>query len=70
MSIEVTARDLETGETGTLVIDDDYVLITAGSCHLARTDAHSGGTHVLTVKGRRDGTSPVRAAVVACGETP
>lgn len=53
-SIKVTISDPETGEElGTQIVDDDYLLITAGSCHLAHTNAHANGTHVLTVKGRK-----------------
>lgn len=50
--IRVTVEDLETGEVQTQEIDDDYVLITAGSCHVAHTNVYSSGTHVITIKGR------------------
>lgn len=49
--IRVTATDLETGETSTTEIQDDYVLITTGNCHLDHVQAHGSGTHVLTVRG-------------------
>lgn len=53
MSIEVTVRDTETGESETAVIDNDYILITAGTCWLAGVqDYPTKGTRVLTVKGR------------------
>ena len=53
MSIEVTVRDTETGEVDTAVIEDDYVLIVAGSCYLdGFQDYPTKGTRVLTVKGR------------------
>jgi len=48
---EVTVRDTETGETGTKTIEEnDYFLLTTGSCYLAHTVAHANGTHVLTVR--------------------
>ncbi|GAA1401843.1 hypothetical protein GCM10009613_60850 [Pseudonocardia kongjuensis] len=51
--IEVTAKDLKTGETQTTVVKDDYVLITAGTCYLHHlNDFPRAGTRVLTVKGR------------------
>ena len=50
--IEVTARDLGTGDSQTAVISDDYVLICAGSCYQAGVEADlETGTHVITVKG-------------------
>jgi hypothetical protein len=50
--IEVTARDLGTGDSQTAVIADDYVLICAGSCYQAGVDADpETGTHVITVRG-------------------
>lgn len=51
--IEVTAKDLKTGESQTIIINNDYVLIVAGTCFLAHTqDSPMTGTRVLTVKGR------------------
>lgn len=50
--IEVTVRDTETGDSETQTIDNDYVLVTAGTCHVAHTQASIGGTHVLAIKGR------------------
>lgn len=50
--IEITVRDLETGEVETKVIENDYALVTAGTCHLAHTQLYpKSGTHVLTLKG-------------------
>lgn len=50
--IEVTARDLGTGDSQTVTITDDYVLICAGSCHRAGVQADlAAGIHVITVKG-------------------
>jgi hypothetical protein len=52
-AIKVTVTDPVTGEVlGEKVIDNDYLLIVAGTCHLAHTNAHANGTHILTVKGR------------------
>lgn len=53
-AIRVTVTDLETGESDTVEIMDDYVLTTAGSCYLEHCQAFSKGTHILTIKGRRD----------------
>ena len=50
--IRVTAEDLGTGESDSVVITDDYVLICAGSCYQAGVQAElANGTHVITVKG-------------------
>ena len=54
MSIEVTVRDTETGESTTATIENDYIIVTAGTCEVASTQAHANGTHVLTIKGRRE----------------
>lgn len=53
MSIEVTIRDTETGESQTGTIVDDYIVIVAGTCHVATTQMYANGTHVLTIKGRQ-----------------
>jgi hypothetical protein len=53
VSVEVTVRDTETGESQTATITDDYVLICEGSCRLDRTQVSANGTAVLTVKGRK-----------------
>lgn len=56
MAIEISVRDLDSNEPPeTVVIDDDYMLITAGACYLHHTNAFANGTHVLTVKGRKGG---------------
>jgi len=53
-AVKVTVSDPATGEVlQEVVIDNDYSLVCAGSCHVAHTTAHVNGTHVLTVKGRR-----------------
>jgi hypothetical protein len=50
--IRVTVTDLDTGESDSKVIWDDYVLICAGSCYRHAVQAY-GATHVVTIKGRR-----------------
>jgi len=49
--IRVTVEDLATGESESAVILNDYVLITAGTCHLSSYQMHKSGTHTLYVKG-------------------
>ncbi len=51
MTTRVTAEDVETGETETAEITDNYVLIREGSAYVANTVVHANGTHILTVKG-------------------
>lgn len=51
MAIEVTVRDTETGETNTATIENNYVLITAGTCYRSHISAYANGTNVVTVKG-------------------
>lgn len=52
--IEVTVKDLETGVSNRVVIWDDYIVVTAGSCHVSHTQAFpKSGTHILTIKGRK-----------------
>lgn len=50
--IQVTATDLDTNESSTVVITDDYVLTCAGTCYVHHVQAYANGTHVITVKGR------------------
>lgn len=47
---EVTARDLETGESETKVIRDDWVVITDGAYRLDGVQAYGNGTVVVTLK--------------------
>jgi hypothetical protein len=49
--IKVTAEDLGTGDSDSVVITDDYVLTCAGSAYLHHVQAYANGTHVITVKG-------------------
>ena len=54
MSIEVTVRDTETGESQTAVIENDVIVITAGTCYIDGVqDYPTKGTQVYTVKGRK-----------------
>jgi hypothetical protein len=56
--IEVTARDLVTGEVSTATIHNDYVLVVAGSCYLdGIQDYPMKGTRVLTVMTTPNDTS-------------
>lgn len=50
--IRVTVTDLETGESETKDIQNDYVIVTAGACEVTNIQTYPmKGTHVLTVKG-------------------
>lgn len=51
--IRVTVTDEDGNTETTDVGPHDYVLLCVGDCHLANTQSHANGTHVLTVKGRR-----------------
>lgn len=53
--IRVTCKDLSgEQETSSIIIDDDYVCVCAGSCYVDNTQMYPGtGTHVLTIKGRK-----------------
>lgn len=49
--IEVTARDLLTGEVGVRTLyGDDYCLVVAGRMYLAHEQVHKTGTRQLTIK--------------------
>jgi hypothetical protein len=50
--IRVTVEDLKTGESEAQEISNDYVIVCAGTCHVAHITSHGNGTHVLTIKGR------------------
>lgn len=52
MSIEVTVRDTESGESSTATIENDYVIVTAGTCTADIQAYPTTGTHIITVKGR------------------
>lgn len=50
----VTATDLRTGESQTAEIQDNYVIVCAGTCHVAHENHYpKSGTVQLTIKGRR-----------------
>ena len=54
MSIRVTVTDTETGESQSREIENDVIVITAGTCwvdHIA--DYPTKGTQVYTIKGRK-----------------
>lgn len=55
MTLTVTVRDNETGETETKeVLDNDYLLICTGSCYEDSLQVYpKSGTHVITIKGQR-----------------
>ena len=50
MSIEVTVRDTENGDTRTGVIENNFIIITAGNCEVTNTQIYANGTTVITVK--------------------
>lgn len=52
--VEVTCRDLETGESDTMIVAaGDYVLIVVEPCRLHHTNVwHNGATHQLTIRDR------------------
>lgn len=53
MSVRVTVTDTETGESETAEIDNDCIVITAGSCYVDGVqDYPTKGTQVYTIKGR------------------
>jgi len=52
--IEVTARDPETGQRDTQEIVDDYVITCAGTCYIHHVSQYANGTHVITIKGRKE----------------
>lgn len=48
--IRVTCEDLETGESQSREIWNDYIVIVAGDRYVANVQAHGNGTHVVTIK--------------------
>lgn len=53
--LTVTVRDTETGVEQTRELpEDDYIVITSGTCRYS-VQAYANGTHVVTLKGRRAG---------------
>jgi hypothetical protein len=52
--IKVIVSDPDSGDVlAEQVIDNDYVVICAGRTHVAHTNAHANGTHVITIKEAR-----------------
>lgn len=54
---QVTCRDVQTGQTGSKTIRDDYLLVTDGRCYLDGIQRHANGTTVLTIKTRPGSSS-------------
>jgi hypothetical protein len=48
--IRVTVEDLETGETESKVVWNDYVIVTAGDHYVDGIVRHANGTTQLTIK--------------------
>lgn len=48
----VTCTDVESGDTETAYITDDYILVCDGRAYLDTVQRHANGTVVLTVKHR------------------
>jgi hypothetical protein len=57
---KVTCMDVDTGDSESAVICDDYVLVTDGNVYLDSVQKHANGTTVLTVK-RREAVSDDRS---------
>ena len=57
MSIRVTVTDTETGDTETREIADNFIIVVAGTAHVASQQIHlvkdGTTTTVLTVKGAK-----------------
>lgn len=46
----VTCEDITTGESESVIIQDNYILVTDGLCELTYEQHHANGTVVLTIK--------------------
>lgn len=56
MSLRVTVTDEQTGDTDMAIVPEgDYLLVAHDPCFLHHTQVHANGTHVLTIKGRKEG---------------
>ena len=54
MGIRVTVTDTETGDSETREIDNDVIVVVAGTCYVdGIADYPTTGTQVYTIKGRR-----------------
>lgn len=51
--IRITITDLETNETETRELWDDFMVIAAGNREVASVNAYANGTQVVTVKKTR-----------------
>lgn len=51
----MTAEDMTTGESEVKEIENDYCVVTDGTCHVSNATLHGNGTVVLTIKGRKSG---------------
>ena len=49
---KVTCTDVETGESESAVITNDYIVICDGDRYLDHVQQHANGTVVLTIKRR------------------
>lgn len=59
--VKVTITDPVSGELlEEKLLENDYVLVCAGTRYLAHTNVHANGTHVLTIK--RDTAPDTRGA--------
>lgn len=52
--IRVTVEDLETGDTDSMEIMDNYIVVCAGDRYIASEQRHANGTVVLTIKRDRE----------------
>ena len=59
--IRVTIEDLETGESESREVLNDYIIICQGTCYVSAEQMWASGTHQLTVKGRKP--SPIMLAM-------
>ena len=46
----VTCEDIETGESESAVIHDDYIIVTDGACEISSMQVYSSGTVQVTIK--------------------
>ena len=51
--IEITVRDLDTGEIERQEISDDYVVVCAGRRYVSYVQTFANGTAVITIKVER-----------------
>lgn len=51
--VRVTVEDLDSGDSGSVEVQDDFILVTVGDCYVAHEQVHANGTVQLTIKGRK-----------------